>query len=74
MQKNGEHRIAVIHKNKVGVINSITNILRELNVNILNMRNVSNDDVAYSVFDTNKSIDINKIATVEEVLKCRVIY
>lgn len=74
MQKNGEHRIAVIHKNEVGVINSITNILRELNVNILNMRNVSNDDVAYSVFDTNKSIDINKIATVEEVLKCRVIY
>lgn len=74
MPKSSEHRIAVIHKNEVGVINSITHILSEMNVNILNMRNASNDNIAYSMFDINKIIEIDKIALVEKVIKYRIIY
>lgn len=74
MPKGSEHRIAVIHRNEVGVINGITNVLSGLNVNILNMRNVSNDEIAYSVFDVNKLIEINELTEVEKVIKCRVIY
>ena len=63
MPRAGAERICVIHKNVPAVINKITGIVSEANINIANMLNKSKKDFAYTMLD----LDENDIAKVEKI-------
>lgn len=75
MARSGEARICVIHKNVPGVISSITTVLADQSVNVLNMLNNSKGEYAYSVLDVNEYHDgaDEKLESLDEVIRVRVI-
>ena len=75
MARSGEARICVIHKNVPGAISSITTVLADQSVNVLNMLNNSKGNYAYSVLDVNEYHDgtDEKIAALDGVIRVRVI-
>ena len=79
MPRAGAERICVIHKNVPAVINKITGVVSEANINIANMLNKSKKDFAYTMLDLDEN-DIAKvekiadaIGSMEEVIRVRVI-
>ncbi len=79
MPRAGAERICVIHKNVPAVINKITGVVSESNINIQNMLNKSKKEFAYTMLDLDET-DIAKvdaiadaIATMDEVVRVRVI-
>lgn len=79
MPRAGAERICVIHKNVPTVINKITGIVSESNINIANMLNKSKKDVAYTMLDLDET-DAAKVDTIAkaveelaEVIRVRVI-
>ncbi len=79
MPRAGAERICVIHKNVPAVINKITGIVSEANINIANMLNKSKNDFAYTMLDLDET-DIQKvekiaeaISEMDEVIRVRVI-
>ena len=69
-------RVAIYHKNVKNMLGQFTSIMAEGDVNIQNMTNKSKGDFAYSLFDIEKPLTddvINKINSVEGVIKVRVI-
>ena len=71
--KESENRVCVLHKNVPGVINKITNVISSSNSNIDNFINKSRGEYAYSVFDVQGKVDTNSIASLEGVIRVRVI-
>ena len=65
MPRAGAERICVIHKNVPTVINKITGIVSESNINIANMLNKSKKDVAYTMLD----LDDTDAAKVDAIAK-----
>ncbi len=51
MQRSGEKRICVIHKNIPNMLTSITSVLAKENINIENLLNKSRGDYAYTMLD-----------------------
>lgn len=79
MPKMGAERICVIHKNVPTVINKISGIVSDANINIENMLNKSKKDYAYTMLDLNET-DVSKVEKIagaigelDEVIKVRVI-
>ena len=79
MPRAGAERICVIHKNVPTVINKITGIVSESNINIANMLNKSKKDVAYTMLDLDET-DAAKVDAIAkaveelaEVIRVRVI-
>ena len=69
-------RVAIYHKNVKNMLGQFTSIMAEGDVNIQNMTNKSKGVFAYSLFDIEKPLTddvINKINSVEGVIKVRVI-
>lgn len=69
-------RITVCHKNVPAMLNRITNVFSEANINIAHMTNKSRGDYAYCIFDidSESSADIaDKLSAVDGVLKVRII-
>ena len=69
-------RITVCHKNVPAMLNRITNVFSEANINIAHMTNKSRGDYAYCVFDIDSetSADVaDKLSAVDGVLKVRII-
>ncbi len=69
-------RVAILHRNKAGLIASFTTILGNENVNVEDMTNKSRGDYAYTLLDLGtKPADsvIEEIGKVEGVIKVRVI-
>ncbi|MBO7573816.1 MAG: 3-phosphoglycerate dehydrogenase [Bacilli bacterium] len=71
--KETEKRVCVLHKNIPGIINKITAIISSSNTNIVNFINKSRGEYAYSVFDVDGTVDIDSIASVESIIRVRVI-
>jgi D-3-phosphoglycerate dehydrogenase len=71
-----ESRVAILHKNKAGLIASFTTILSNENVNVDDMTNKSRGDYAYTLLDLGSKISdsvVDEIAKVEGVIKVRVV-
>lgn len=69
-------RITVCHKNVPAMINRITNVFSEANINIAHMTNKSRGNYAYCIFDidSESSADVaDKLSAVDGVLKVRII-
>ena len=71
--KESEKRVCVLHKNIPGIINKITAVISESNTNIVNFINKSRGDYAYSVFDVDGEVNIDKIDNLEDIIRVRVI-
>ena len=63
----GEHRVLVLHKNVPKVVNSITNIFADANINIENLANRSKKDNAYTAVDIKEEPSAELIAKVSEL-------
>ena len=79
MPKSGDARICVIHKNVPAVINKISGVISEANINISNMLNKSRKGFAYTMLDMDEK-DSGKIEAIRkaidempEVIRVRVI-
>ncbi len=79
MPKSGAERICIIHKNVPAVINKISGIVSDANINISNMLNKSKNDFAYTMLDIDEK-DMTKVTKIAdeigampEVIKVRVI-
>ncbi len=71
-----ESRVAILHKNKAGLIASFTTILGNENVNVEDMTNKSRGDFAYTLLDLGtRPADcvIDEIKKVDGVIKVRVV-
>ncbi len=76
MPRSGKNRICVIHKNIPNILNGVTGIVAQNNVNIENMLNKSKVDFAYTILDV-EDIDeqdiIEKVSAVDGVIRVRVV-
>ncbi len=73
---HAESRLAILHRNKAGLIASFTTILGNENVNVEDMTNKSRGDYAYTLLDLGtKAADavIEEIKKVDGVIKVRVV-
>ena len=71
-----ESRVAILHKNKAGLIASFTTILGNENINVDDMTNKSRGDYAYTLLDLGSKLTdkvVDEIANVEGVIKVRVV-
>ena len=71
-----ESRVAILHKNKAGLIASFTTILSNDNVNVEDMTNKSRGDYAYTLLDLGSKLSdsvVSEIEKVEGVIKVRVV-
>ena len=69
-------RTTVCHKNVPAMLNRITNVFSEANINIAHMTNKSRGNYAYCIFDidSESSADVaDKLSAVDGVLKVRII-
>lgn len=73
---SAESRVAILHKNKAGLIASFTTILSKENVNVEDMTNKSRGDYAYTLLDLGSKLSdsvVSEIEKVEGVIKVRVV-
>ena len=73
---NAESRVAILHKNKAGMIAAFTSILSKDNVNVDDMTNKSRGDFAYTLLDLGSKLSdqvISEIEQVDGVIKIRVV-
>lgn len=73
MNRSGNHRLCVMHKNEIGVIKKITTALEDQRINILNMGNASRNTLAYSVFDVCSEVDLEAINALDVVIRSRIV-
>ena len=69
-------RITVCHKNVPAMLNHITNVFSEANINIAHMTNKSRGDYAYCIFDIDSESSkevADKLSAIDGVLKVRVV-
>ncbi len=69
-------RITVCHKNVPAMLNRITNVFSEANINIAHMTNKSRGDYAYCIFDIDSESSkevADKLSAIDGVLKVRVV-
>ena len=73
---DGNSRVAVLHRNVPNMIAQITNLLGEAGINIANLTNKARGEFAYTLVDTEASIDepmAEKLAAIESVCRVRVV-
>ncbi|MCL1831371.1 MAG: 3-phosphoglycerate dehydrogenase family protein [Oscillospiraceae bacterium] len=75
MNKTGDFKLCVIHKNEGGMIEQITTAISSSNGNIENMESRSKKDYAYSVLDISGKCDgfADKIKAIDKVVSVRII-
>ena len=76
MPRTGKERITIAHLNQQAMLSQISSIISERGINIANMINKSKKDYAYTIIDTEGSIqedDVQAISNIDGVLKVRVI-
>jgi D-3-phosphoglycerate dehydrogenase len=76
MQRSGDIRICVIHKNIPNMLTSITSAVAKDNVNIENLLNKSKGDLAYTMMDVQKcDVEAVKahITSLDGVIRVRII-
>ncbi len=77
LEPKGKLRVTLLHKNKPGVVASITKILGNAKINITEILNESRNDLAYTIIDPDSASlpkeVINKLQAITEVYKLRVL-
>lgn len=76
VDRNGKHRMTIIHRNVAGIVSSITSTLASENVNIDNMVNKSRGEYAYTMIDTDTDVSeeaISAVCGLESIIRVRVI-
>lgn len=71
--KTTKYRICIIHHNVPNMLAQFANVLASENINIENMVNKAKDEFAYTIIDTNESVDCNKFTTLDNVINTRII-
>ena len=70
-------RITILHKNRIGMIEDITNKIREFNLNIEGLANKGRGNVAYTILDFSTGIPafdmISKLNDILDVIRIRII-
>jgi D-3-phosphoglycerate dehydrogenase len=75
LEPSGGHRVAVTNRNVPGVLNRVTAVLAERQINVVDMINKSRADVAYNLIDVKDALDeatIDKLCGIEHVMNVRV--
>jgi D-3-phosphoglycerate dehydrogenase len=57
LEPAGGHRLAVTNRNVPGVLNQVTQVLAERQINVMDMINKSRGDVAYNLIDVVDPLD-----------------
>jgi len=76
LDRSGAQRMTISNKNEPGMIEKITHILAENQINIADMINKSKSGVAYNIIDIDGSVtpdQVKKIESAEGVIAVRVI-
>ncbi len=74
MDRTGDIRVCVIHKNVPNVISQISSKISETGSNIENMQSKSRGDYAYSIFDVKGNADVTTaVSEISDVIRVRVI-
>ena len=76
MERSGEARICLIHRNLPGILAAIMPVFAKDRINVENMTNKSRGDIAYSVFDVNSDVDetaVKELEDIEGMLRVRVL-
>ncbi len=71
--KNGAARICICHTNVPGVINKFTKVIADSNANINTILSQSKGEFAYTILDTDKTVDAALFNGLEGVIRVRVI-
>lgn len=76
LPRSGVHRLAVVNENRPDMVSQISHVLGGGNVNIVHMVNESKGEMAYTLLDTDSTLDDNvveKVKAIKGVLAVRVI-
>lgn len=76
VDRNGKHRMTIIHANTAGIVSQITTTLADENVNIDNMVNKSKGEYAYTMIDTDTDVSdeaVTAVTNIDGVIRVRVI-
>ncbi len=74
LEPAGGFRLAVTNRNVPGMLNQITSVLADRQINVVDMINKSRDDVAYNLIDVVAELDqvsIDEICGIDSVLNVR---
>lgn len=63
-------RVTVLHKNRVGMLEEITNKIAELNINIDGLANKGRNDIAYTILDFSSEVPAGIIDKINEIDGC----
>ena len=76
LDRLGEARLCVVHRNVPRMINRFLDLIGDQNINVEHMINKPNGEIAYTIIDTGSAISKEieeKIASMSEVMRVRVI-
>jgi D-3-phosphoglycerate dehydrogenase len=74
LEPAGGYRIAVTNRNVPGMLNKVTSVLAERQINVVDMINKSRGDVAYNLIDVADELDavtLGAIRAVDSVMNVR---
>jgi D-3-phosphoglycerate dehydrogenase len=75
LEPNGGHRLAVTNRNVPGVLNRVTSVLADRQINVVDMINKSRDEVAYNLIDVVEALDqttVDALCRLDHVMNVRV--
>jgi len=74
LEPAGGFRVAVTNRNVPGMLNKVTSVLADRQINVVDMINKSRDEVAYNLIDVMEELDqatIDEICGIDSVLNVR---
>ena len=76
MERSGDARICVIHRNIPNILAQITSIVSGVGMNVENLANKSRKDYAYTMLDVNGKVSdamVEQISAIEGIIRIRVL-
>lgn len=67
LERSGEQRLCIIHKNISNMLTQISSAISEAGINIANLVNKSRKDYAYTMIDIDSPVTPEQIAKIEEI-------
>ena len=77
LDRMGESRLCIIHKNQPKMLNQFLEMIADENINVEHMLNKARGDIAYTIFDTNTDLEdamAQRMAAVPGVIRVRLIH
>ena len=77
LDRLGQSRLCIIHKNQPKMLNQFLEMIAEENINVEHMLNKARGDIAYTIFDTNTELDdamAQRMTAVPGVIRVRLIH